>query len=77
MDRYDEEYPEFATAAESETDEASDPYSDSAPSDYDTIGGSDLVAITTDLLSTQLRVRPVPTLLAAVAAGWLLGKILR
>lgn len=28
-------------------------------------------------LEDQLRARPLPTLLAAVAAGWLVGKILR
>ena len=31
----------------------------------------------TAFLDEQLRSRPVPTLLAAVAAGWIVGKILR
>ena len=39
--------------------------------------GADIVAVATDILGGQLRDRPIPTLLAAVAAGWLLGKILR
>ena len=40
-------------------------------------GGADLVGAATDILGAQLRDRPIPTLLVAVAAGWLLGKILR
>ena len=31
----------------------------------------------TGFLERQLRERPLPTLLAAVAAGWLVGKLLR
>lgn len=38
---------------------------------------ADLVAVASDLVETQLRTRPIPTLLVAVAAGWLVGRILR
>ena len=37
----------------------------------------DLVAIASDLVETQLHVRPIPTLLVALAAGWIVGRILR
>lgn len=46
-----------------------------APSGEPTAG--DIVAVASELVETQLRTRPIPTLLAALAAGWLLGRILR
>ena len=39
--------------------------------------GADDGAGLTGFLERQLRERPLPTLLAAVAAGWLVGKLLR
>ena len=49
---------------------------DWAPEDPDLSAG-DLVAVASELVESQLRSRPIPTLLAALAAGWLVGRILR
>lgn len=76
MDRYAEDHPE-STSGSSAGETYEDEYTGTAASGGDTVAAGDLMAITTDLLSTQLRVRPILTLLAALAAGWLVGKILR
>lgn len=37
----------------------------------------DIIAVASELVEGQLRTRPIPTLLAALAAGWVIGRILR